>query len=55
MSQFLIRLPLIWSVCAFVQECTTEALFGTMEKTLKLLEMGFSENEVSTVIDKFGE
>ncbi|KAM3268106.1 putative inactive DNA (cytosine-5)-methyltransferase DRM3 [Capsicum chacoense] len=36
------------------KECTTEALFGTMEKTLKLLEMGFSENEVSTVIDKFG-
>lgn len=26
-----------------------------MEKTLKLLEMGFSENEVSTVIEKFGE
>lgn len=36
------------------KECTTEALFGTMEKTLKLLEMGFSENEVSTVIEKFG-
>ncbi|CAN4107100.1 unnamed protein product [Withania somnifera] len=36
------------------KECTTEDLFGTMEKTLKLLEMGFSENEVSTVIEKFG-
>ncbi|KAK4717046.1 hypothetical protein R3W88_015384 [Solanum pinnatisectum] len=36
------------------KECTTESLFGTMEKTLKLLEMGFSENEVSTVIEKFG-
>ncbi|XP_060212846.1 probable inactive DNA (cytosine-5)-methyltransferase DRM3 isoform X2 [Lycium barbarum] len=36
------------------KECSTEVLFGTMEKTLKLLEMGFSENEVSTVIDKYG-
>ncbi|KAJ8540434.1 hypothetical protein K7X08_030353 [Anisodus acutangulus] len=36
------------------KECTTEALFGTMEKTLKLLEMGFSENEVSKVIEKYG-
>lgn len=36
------------------KECSTEALFGTMEKTLKLLEMGFSENEVSRVIEKYG-
>lgn len=26
-----------------------------MEKTLKLLDMGFSENEVSAVIEKYGE
>ncbi|XVE65470.1 hypothetical protein DITRI_Ditri08aG0002400 [Diplodiscus trichospermus] len=33
---------------------TNESLFGTMEKTLHLLEMGFSENEVSIAIEKFG-
>uniref|UniRef100_A0A7N0T6G6 SAM-dependent MTase DRM-type domain-containing protein n=3 Tax=Kalanchoe fedtschenkoi TaxID=63787 RepID=A0A7N0T6G6_KALFE len=32
------------------EEETTE----TMDKTLRLLEMGFSENEVSAAIDKFG-
>ncbi|XP_022930277.1 probable inactive DNA (cytosine-5)-methyltransferase DRM3 [Cucurbita moschata] len=31
-----------------------ETLFVTMEKTLRLLEMGFSENEVSLAIEKFG-
>ncbi|XWS14266.1 hypothetical protein CRYUN_Cryun36dG0107900 [Craigia yunnanensis] len=33
---------------------TNETLFGTMEKTLHLLEMGFLENEVSIAIEKFG-
>ncbi|XWS38892.1 hypothetical protein CRYUN_Cryun18bG0002100 [Craigia yunnanensis] len=36
------------------QNVTNEALFGTMEKTLHLLEMGFSENEVSIAIENFG-
>ncbi|KAE8714250.1 DNA methyltransferase, putative isoform 2 [Hibiscus syriacus] len=36
------------------QNDTNETLFGTMEKTLSLLEMGFSENEVSIAIEKFG-
>ncbi|KAK8623957.1 hypothetical protein V6N13_065317 [Hibiscus sabdariffa] len=36
------------------QNATNEALFGTMEKTLSLLEMGFSENEVSIAFEKFG-
>ncbi|CAN1789432.1 Probable inactive DNA (cytosine-5)-methyltransferase DRM3 [Linum perenne] len=31
-----------------------ETLFGTMEKTLQLLDMGFSENEISSAIEKFG-
>ncbi|KAK8970321.1 DNA (cytosine-5)-methyltransferase DRM1 [Platanthera guangdongensis] len=33
---------------------TTEALFGTMDKTLSLLRMGFTENEISSAIAKFG-
>ncbi|XP_031112135.1 probable inactive DNA (cytosine-5)-methyltransferase DRM3 isoform X2 [Ipomoea triloba] len=36
------------------QEFITETLFGTMEKTLRLIEMGFSENEISTAIEKYG-
>ncbi|XP_010270895.1 PREDICTED: DNA (cytosine-5)-methyltransferase DRM2 isoform X2 [Nelumbo nucifera] len=36
------------------EEITTEALFGTMDKTLRLLEMGFSEHEISSAIEKFG-
>ncbi|KAK1294249.1 DNA (cytosine-5)-methyltransferase DRM2 [Acorus calamus] len=32
----------------------TEALFGTMDKTLRLLEMGFSQEEISSAIDNFG-
>ncbi|KAB1213789.1 DNA (cytosine-5)-methyltransferase DRM2, partial [Morella rubra] len=31
-----------------------DTLFGTMEKTLRLLEMGFSENEVSLAIERYG-
>ncbi|OIT02947.1 PREDICTED: probable inactive DNA (cytosine-5)-methyltransferase DRM3 [Nicotiana attenuata] len=38
----------------WIKECSTEAMFKIMEKTLKLLEMGFSENEVSAVIEKYG-
>lgn len=37
-----------------IEESTNEALFGTMEKTLRLLEMGFTEHEVSLVIEKLG-
>ncbi|KAK4265967.1 hypothetical protein QN277_026948 [Acacia crassicarpa] len=35
-------------------EVNNEKLFGTMEKTLQLLEMGFSESEVSSAIEKLG-
>ncbi|KAG8370583.1 hypothetical protein BUALT_Bualt14G0132200 [Buddleja alternifolia] len=31
-----------------------EALFGIMEKTLRLLEMGFTENEISAAFEKCG-
>ncbi|KAJ4968316.1 hypothetical protein NE237_015017 [Protea cynaroides] len=34
------------------EETTTEALFGTMDKTLRLLEMGFSEHEISSAIER---
>lgn len=37
-----------------VQVITTETLFGTRDKTLRLLEMGFSGDEVSSAIDRFG-
>lgn len=37
------------------QDTNTEALFGTMDKTLRLLEMGFSENEISAAIEKYGK
>ncbi|XP_048235297.1 probable inactive DNA (cytosine-5)-methyltransferase DRM3 isoform X2 [Ricinus communis] len=36
------------------KDISNEALFGTMEKTLNLLEMGFSENEISLAIERFG-
>ncbi|XP_010672586.1 probable inactive DNA (cytosine-5)-methyltransferase DRM3 isoform X2 [Beta vulgaris subsp. vulgaris] len=36
------------------EDCNTEALFGTMDKTLQLLEMGFNEHEVSLAIEKLG-
>ncbi|XP_027330477.1 probable inactive DNA (cytosine-5)-methyltransferase DRM3 isoform X2 [Abrus precatorius] len=35
-------------------EASNEKLFGIMAKTLQLFEMGFSENEVSSAIDKLG-
>ncbi|KAL6008696.1 DNA (cytosine-5-)-methyltransferase [Asimina triloba] len=38
-----------------VKIITTDSLFGTMDKTLCLLDMGFTEDEVSAAIDKFGE
>ncbi|GAB2288060.1 DNA (cytosine-5-)-methyltransferase [Dionaea muscipula] len=33
----------------------TEVLFWTMDKTLRLLELGFTEHEVSLAIEKFGK
>ncbi|KAJ9559358.1 hypothetical protein OSB04_013972 [Centaurea solstitialis] len=36
------------------EDVTTETLFGTMDKTLKLLEIGFSEQEISAAIEKYG-
>ncbi|KAE9455029.1 hypothetical protein C3L33_13041, partial [Rhododendron williamsianum] len=37
-----------------IEEASTESLFGTMDKTLRLLEMGFSENQISAAIEKYG-
>lgn len=36
------------------EDSNTETLFGTMNKTLRLLEMGFSEQEISAAIEKYG-
>ncbi|KNA11152.1 hypothetical protein SOVF_137920 isoform A [Spinacia oleracea] len=36
------------------ENCSTDALFGTMDKTLQLLEMGFNEQDVSLAIEKLG-
>ncbi|KAG5237157.1 DNA (cytosine-5)-methyltransferase DRM [Salix suchowensis] len=36
------------------EDINDETLYGTMDKTLCLLDMGFSENEISLAIDKFG-
>ncbi|KAI3469230.1 hypothetical protein Pfo_025893 [Paulownia fortunei] len=36
------------------KDCNNEALFGIMEKTLRLLEMGFTENEISAAFEKCG-
>ncbi|XP_039128410.1 LOW QUALITY PROTEIN: probable inactive DNA (cytosine-5)-methyltransferase DRM3, partial [Dioscorea cayenensis subsp. rotundata] len=36
------------------KEATTETLFGTMDKTLCLLQMGFTEREISIAVDKLG-
>nr|XP_043615101.1 probable inactive DNA (cytosine-5)-methyltransferase DRM3 [Erigeron canadensis] len=36
------------------EDATTETLFGTMDKTLKLLDMGFSEQDISAAIEKYG-
>ncbi|ESR32524.1 hypothetical protein CICLE_v10004428mg [Citrus x clementina] len=36
------------------EDKSDETLYGTMEITLQLLEMGFSENQVSLAIEKFG-
>ncbi|CAM8927642.1 unnamed protein product [Rhodiola kirilowii] len=36
------------------EEPNVESLYQTMDTTVRLLEMGFSENEVSAAIDKFG-
>ena len=37
------------------QDTTDEKLYGIMEKSVRLLEMGFSENQVSIAIEKFGK
>ncbi|OVA13559.1 hypothetical protein BVC80_379g91 [Macleaya cordata] len=36
------------------EDATTESLFETMDRTLRLLEMGFTEDEVSSAIEKYG-
>ncbi|WCJ23229.1 DNA (cytosine-5)-methyltransferase DRM2 [Euphorbia peplus] len=36
------------------EDVSNEVLFGAMEKTLELLEMGFSESEISVAMDRFG-
>lgn len=37
------------------QDTSDEKLYGIMEKSVRLLEMGFSENQVSVAIEKFGK
>lgn len=37
-----------------IEESNEEKLFRIMDKTLRLLEMGFSENEVSSAFERFG-
>lgn len=37
------------------QDASTETLFGTLNNTLRLLEMGFSEKDISAAIDMCGE
>ncbi|XP_030539906.2 probable inactive DNA (cytosine-5)-methyltransferase DRM3 isoform X2 [Rhodamnia argentea] len=39
---------------ANIEESNDEKLFRIMDKTLRLLEMGFSENEVSSAFERFG-
>ncbi|PKA54696.1 DNA (cytosine-5)-methyltransferase DRM1 [Apostasia shenzhenica] len=41
-------------VSGYNEESTTEALFGTMNKTLCLLRMGFTDHEISSAIHKLG-
>ncbi|OVA16701.1 C-5 cytosine methyltransferase [Macleaya cordata] len=36
------------------KDITTETVLGTMDKKLRLLEMGFSEDEITQAIEKFG-
>ncbi|PIN19455.1 DNA (cytosine-5-)-methyltransferase [Handroanthus impetiginosus] len=36
------------------EDSDNEALFGIMEKTLRLLEMGFTENEISAAFERCG-
>nr|AUH15436.1 domains rearranged methyltransferase 2 [Dimocarpus longan] len=36
------------------EDANDEILYATMQKTIRLLEMGFSENEISLAIEKFG-
>lgn len=36
------------------KDCNNEVLFGIMEKTLQLLEMGFTENEISEAYERCG-
>lgn len=39
---------------AKTEDSATEILFCTMDVTLQLLEMGFSESEISSAIDRYG-
>lgn len=45
---------MVLGVFIFSQDASNESLFRTMEKTLRLLEMGFTENEISTAFESFG-
>lgn len=56
---FCLLLLIFWNLClnsvTNFQDSNNEALFGIMEKTLQLLEMGFTENEISAAFEKCGE
>lgn len=45
---------LLTFVSCFGIQVPNEVLFETMDKTLHLLEMGFSNNEISMAIEKIG-
>ena len=48
------HLTIIWCLSNGLQDNNTEALFGTMDRTLQLLGMGFNEQDVSSAIEKLG-
>lgn len=47
--------PCVLNSAANLQDCNNEVLFGIMEKSLQLLEMGFTENEISGAFERCGE
>ncbi|KAK7363425.1 hypothetical protein VNO77_05568 [Canavalia gladiata] len=53
-ASFVVLCSICCGLVYFVDADTNEKLFGVMAKTLQLFEMGFSENEVSSAIDKLG-
>lgn len=59
MSQLCLPFSMLWVLMPKLfkqfQDSGNEALFGIMEKTLQLLEMGFTENGISAAFAKRGK